>query len=168
MQPCLTALHCVRCNSSNSINSSIDCARIERLQNTHFDSRRNISFCTTGFRIKSDSSNSILQSFADHLTMKQARWLGVRYLLRLGGTDATGLPNHGEQTSFLCPRFCCELGHRPLGSVRIRMSSIGFLDTFDPFDSPHAALPENFLQLALLSFVSVLVCHLLLQKSAIA
>jgi hypothetical protein len=48
------------------------------------------------------------------------------------------------------------------------MSSIGFLDTFDLFDSARAALPENFLQLALLSFVSVLVCDLLLQKSAIA
>jgi len=48
------------------------------------------------------------------------------------------------------------------------MSSIGFLDTFDPFDSSRAALPENFLQLALLSFVSVLVCDLRLQKSAIA
>jgi len=48
------------------------------------------------------------------------------------------------------------------------MSSIGFLDTFDRFDSSRAALPENFLQLALLSFVSVLVCDLLLQKIAIA
>jgi hypothetical protein len=38
-----------------------------------------------------------------------------------------------------------------------RLSSIGFLDTFDLFDSSRAALPENFLQLPLLSFVSVLV-----------
>ncbi len=49
-----------------------------------------------------------------------------------------------------------------------RLSSIGFLDTFDLFDSSRVALPENFLLLALLSFVSVLVCDLLLQKSAIA
>ena len=48
------------------------------------------------------------------------------------------------------------------------LSSIGFLDTFDLFDSSLAALPENLLQLALLSFVSVLVCGLPLQKSAIA
>jgi hypothetical protein len=39
----------------------------------------------------------------------------------------------------------------------LRLSSIGFLDTFDLFDSSRAALPENFLQLPLLSFVSVLV-----------
>jgi len=49
-----------------------------------------------------------------------------------------------------------------------RLSSIGFLDTFDLFDSSLAALSENFLQLPLLSFVSVLVCELPLQKSAIA
>jgi hypothetical protein len=49
-----------------------------------------------------------------------------------------------------------------------RLSSIGFLDTFDLFDSSRAALPENFLQLPLLSFVSVLVCDLPLEKSAIA
>jgi hypothetical protein len=40
------------------------------------------------------------------------------------------------------------------------MSSIGFLDTFDLFNSCRAALPENFLQLPLLSFVSVLVSDL--------
>jgi hypothetical protein len=49
-----------------------------------------------------------------------------------------------------------------------RLSSIGFLDTFDLFDSSLAALPGNFLQLPLLSFVSVLVCDLPLEKSAIA
>jgi hypothetical protein len=51
------------------------------------------------------------------------------------------------------------------------MSSIGFLgtfDPFDPFDSSRAALPENFLQLALLGFRSVLACDLRLRKSAIA
>ncbi|MHB8215595.1 MAG: AAA-type ATPase lid domain-containing protein [Candidatus Sulfotelmatobacter sp.] len=41
-------LHCVRCNSSNSINSSIDCAGIERPQERHLDSRKNISFRTIG------------------------------------------------------------------------------------------------------------------------
>jgi len=41
-------------------------------------------------------------------------------------------------------------------------------DTFDPFDSSRTALPENFLQLPLLSFVSILVRDLPLQKSAIA
>jgi hypothetical protein len=51
---------------------------------------------------------------------------------------------------------------------QFRPSSIGFLDTFDLFDSSRAALPENFLQLALLSFVSVLVCDLRLHKSAVA
>jgi hypothetical protein len=55
-----------------------------------------------------------------------------------------------------------------LSGRQFRLSSIGFLDTFDLFDSSRAALPENFLQLALLSFVSVLVCDLPLQKSAIA
>ena len=49
-----------------------------------------------------------------------------------------------------------------------RLPSIGFLDTFDLFDSSLAALRGNFLQLALLSFVSVLVCVLPLEKSAIA
>jgi hypothetical protein len=51
---------------------------------------------------------------------------------------------------------------------QFRPSSIGFLDTFGLFDSSRAALPENFLQLALLSFVSVLVCDLRLHKSAVA
>jgi hypothetical protein len=55
-----------------------------------------------------------------------------------------------------------------LSGWQFRLSSFGFLDTFDLFDSSRAALPENFLQLALLSFVSVLVCDLPLQKSAIA
>jgi hypothetical protein len=41
---------------------------------------------------------------------------------------------------------------------------IGFLDTFDLFDSSRAALPGNFLRLPLLSFVSVLVCDLPLEK----
>jgi hypothetical protein len=109
MQRGSTGLHCVRCNSSNSNNSSIDCARIERLQDTHFDSKKNTSFCTIGFRMKSESSNSILQSFDKPLNNEaKARWLCVRYLLRLAGTNATGLPNHGEQTSFLCPRFCSD------------------------------------------------------------
>jgi hypothetical protein len=166
MQRGSMGLHCVRCNSSNSTNSSIDWARIERLQDTHFDSKKNISFCTTGFRMKSDSSNSTLQSFDKPLNEAKVQSLCVRSLLRLSGTNATGLPNHGvEQTSFLCPCFCSDLGHSPL---RIRLSSIGFLDTFDLFDSSLAALPENFLQSALLSFVSVLVCDLLLQKSPIA
>ena len=49
-----------------------------------------------------------------------------------------------------------------------RLSRVGFLDTFDLFDSSLAALPRNFLQLPLLSFVSVLVCDLPLEKSAIA
>jgi hypothetical protein len=49
-----------------------------------------------------------------------------------------------------------------------RLSSFGFLDTFDLFDSSHAAPPRNFLQLPLLSFVSALVCDLPLQKSEIA
>jgi hypothetical protein len=55
-----------------------------------------------------------------------------------------------------------------LSGWQFRLSSFGFLDTFDLFDNSRAALPENFLQLALLSFVSVLVCDLPLQKSAIA
>ena len=55
-----------------------------------------------------------------------------------------------------------------LSGWQFRLSSLGFLDTFDLFDSSRAALPENFLQLPLLSFVSVLVCDLPLQKSAIA
>jgi hypothetical protein len=48
------------------------------------------------------------------------------------------------------------------------LSRTGLLDTFDLFDSSCAALPENFLQLPLLSFVSVLACDLPLEKSAIA
>jgi hypothetical protein len=55
-----------------------------------------------------------------------------------------------------------------LSGWQFQLSSIGFLDTFDLFDSSRAALPRNFLQLPLLSFVSVLVCDLPLQKSAIA
>jgi hypothetical protein len=55
-----------------------------------------------------------------------------------------------------------------LSGWQFRLSSFGFLDTFDLFDSSRAAPPENFLQSALLSFVSVLVCDLRLQKSAIA
>jgi hypothetical protein len=49
-----------------------------------------------------------------------------------------------------------------------RLLRIGFLDTFDPFDSSCADLPTDFLDLALLSFVSHLVCGLPLEKSAIA
>jgi hypothetical protein len=55
-----------------------------------------------------------------------------------------------------------------LSGWQLRLSSFGFLDTFDLFDSSRAALPRNFLQLALLSFVSVLVGELPFQKSAIA
>jgi hypothetical protein len=55
-----------------------------------------------------------------------------------------------------------------LSGWQFRLSSIGFLDTFDLFDRSRVALPGIFLQLALLSFVSVLVCDLPLQKSAIA
>jgi hypothetical protein len=55
-----------------------------------------------------------------------------------------------------------------LSGWQFRLSNLGFLDTFDLFDSSRAALPENFLQLPLLSFVSVLECDLPLQKSAIA
>ena len=55
-----------------------------------------------------------------------------------------------------------------LSGWQFQLSSIGFLDTFDLFDSSRAALSENFLQLSLLSFMSVLVCDLRLQKSAIA
>src|ERR1700674_481446 len=98
MQRVSMGLHCVRCNSSNSTNSLIDGARIEKLQDTHFDSKKNISFCTTGFRMKSDSANSILQSLDKPLNDEaKAMWLCVRYLLRLTGTDATGLPNHGSK-----------------------------------------------------------------------
>jgi len=43
------------------------------------------------------------------------------------------------------PAFLQRLSHSPLVSVRILRSSIGFLDTFDPFDSSGAALPQNFL-----------------------
>jgi hypothetical protein len=49
-----------------------------------------------------------------------------------------------------------------------RLSSIGFLDTFDLFDGSLAALPGNILPLLLLSFVSVLVRDLPWIKSAIA
>jgi hypothetical protein len=49
-----------------------------------------------------------------------------------------------------------------------RPSNIGFLDTFDLFDSSRVALLGNFLQLPLLSFVSVLVSDLPLEKCAIA
>jgi hypothetical protein len=66
-------------------------------------------------------------------------------------------------------RFCIFSAiSRAISCWRFRLSSIGFLDTFDPFDSSRAALPENFLQLPLLSLVSVLVCDLPLEKSAIA
>jgi hypothetical protein len=41
------------------------------------------------------------------------------------------------------------------------VSGTGFLDTFDPFDSSCAELPRDFLDLALLSFASVLACDLL-------
>jgi|HubBroStandDraft_6_1064221.scaffolds.fasta_scaffold1023686_2 hypothetical protein len=169
MQQGLTGLHCVRWNSSNSTNSSIDCARIERLQDTHFDSRKNISFCTTGFRRKSDSSNPILQSFDKPLNNEaKARWLGVRDLHRLTGTDATGLPNHSEQTSILCPRFCSDwvIARWLLYESGYRASAFSTLST--PSTAPVLHCPENFLQLALLRFVSVLVCDLPLEKSAIA
>jgi hypothetical protein len=55
-----------------------------------------------------------------------------------------------------------------LSGWQSRLSSFGFLDTFDLFDSSLVALPGNFLQLALLSFASVLACDLRLQKSATA
>jgi hypothetical protein len=49
-----------------------------------------------------------------------------------------------------------------------RLSGLGFLDSFDLFDSSRAALPEYFLQLPLLSFVAVLACDLPFEKRAIA
>jgi len=51
---------------------------------------------------------------------------------------------------------------------QFRLWHFGFLDTFDLFDSSRAALPENVLQLPLLSFELVLVCDLPLEESAIA
>ena len=43
--------------------SSIERARIEKPHEAHFDSRKNTSFCTTGFRVKSYSLDSIQHSF---------------------------------------------------------------------------------------------------------
>jgi hypothetical protein len=68
---------------------------------------------------------------------------------------------------FVRPILQLSVQNRMSGS-QIRLSSLGFLDSFDLFDSSRAALPGNFLQLALLSFVSVLARDLPLQKSAIA
>jgi hypothetical protein len=48
------------------------------------------------------------------------------------------------------------------------LSRSGFLDTFDPFDSSCTDLPGHFLDLAGLSFASLLVRDLPLEKSAIA
>src|SRR5580700_10847657 len=56
-------LHCVRCNSSCSTNSSTERTRIEKPQEVHFDCRKKTSLCTTGFRVKSYSLNSIGHSF---------------------------------------------------------------------------------------------------------
>ena len=56
-------LHCVLCNFSCSINSSSERTRTEKPHAPHFDCRKKTSFCTTGFRVKSCSLNSIHHSF---------------------------------------------------------------------------------------------------------
>ena len=56
-------LHCVLCNYSCLINSSSERTRTEKPHAPHFDCRKTTSFCTTGFRIKSYSLNSIHHSF---------------------------------------------------------------------------------------------------------
>ena len=95
--------------------------------------------------------------------------------MRLSGTSCSAIP----LTQYICQKcgssnsFPLQLSQAisfrlPFAFGALRLSSIGFLDTFDLFDSSRAALPENFLQLPLLSFVSVLVRDLPLEKSAIA
>src|ERR1700758_5350181 len=59
-------LHCVLCSFSCSINSSTERTRIEEPQAVHLDCRKKTSFCTTGFRVKSNSLNSIHHSFGRH------------------------------------------------------------------------------------------------------
>jgi hypothetical protein len=95
--------------------------------------------------------------------------------VRLSGTSCSAIPltqyicqKCGSSNSF--PLHLSQAISFPLSFVfgALRLLSIGFLDTFDLFDSSLAALPGNFLQLPLLSLVSALVCDLPLEKSAIA
>jgi hypothetical protein len=87
--------------------------------------------------------------------------------VRLVGTSCSEIP----LTQYICQKCSSSNSfHVPLSQAItfrlpfvfgvLRLSRIGFLDTFDLFDSSRAALPENFLQLPLLSFMSVLVCDL--------
>src|SRR6202008_1532670 len=55
-------LHWVRCSFSCLTTSSIDRVRTEKPQKAHFDSTKKTWFRTTGFRLNSYSSNSILHS----------------------------------------------------------------------------------------------------------
>jgi hypothetical protein len=81
----------------------------------------------------------------------------------IGPADRPAYLDNSPRQVFVGPRSSQLISACATGNA-----CIGFLDTFDLFDSSRAPLPENFLQLALLSFVSVLVCDLRLQKSAIA
>ena len=84
-------------------------------------------------------------------------------------TDAIHLPKNAVAASRFPPYVSQAISFLlPFVFDAFRLSSIGFLDTFDLFDSSLVALPGNFLQLPLLSFVSVLVCDVHLGKSAIA
>ena len=87
-------LHCVRCNFSCSTNSSTERTRIEKPQAVHFDCRKKTSHCTTGFRVKSYSLNSIGHSFGQRAGRRSGADLSasVRHLVLCNRTDAIHLP----------------------------------------------------------------------------
>jgi hypothetical protein len=151
-------LHCVRCNCSCSTNSSTERTRIEKPQEVHFDCRKKTSLCTTGFRVKSYSLNSIGQS-AGRRSGADLSASVRRLVLAIALTQYT-CQKCGSRNSFPSHLSQAIRVRLPLVFCAFRLSSTGFLDTFDLFDSSLAARPGNFLQFPLLSFVSVLVCDL--------
>jgi len=112
------------------------------------------------------------QSFSNALSGEAEVNLSVSFPLTSfasGRINAIALPTNADRKFLLLGIFSS--GYIALAMLcgwQLRLSSIGFLDTFDLFDSSPTALPENFLQLPLLSFVSVWYAICVLQKGAIA
>ena len=83
--------------------------------------------------------------------------------MRLSGTSCSAIAltqyicqNYGSGDSFPLHLSQAISFRLPFVFGALRLSRIGFLDTFDPFDSVRSAPPENLVQLALLNVVSVL------------
>ena len=149
-------LHCVLCNFSCSINSSTERTWTEKPHAPHFDCRKKTSFCTTGFRLKSYSSNSIRHTFGQ--TNSRRSEANRR---ALSGNCRNILAKKISPGTFIVSaRFQAITRLQPVFLLARAPSLIGSLDTFDLFDlfdSIGTERRKKPLDYVLLSIRSVLV-----------